>query len=85
MATADILVSANANRSMIHDEVSTLLRGIKCRDITVQLTGPNYASIEDHSAHSESSSGVRRLAGTTEDDLYSKANSFQTINNYSHH
>ena len=37
VASLDLKVGVNANRSMIHDEVSTLLRGIKVKDLTLQM------------------------------------------------
>jgi len=35
VGTIDISVGEKANRAMIHDEISTLLRGNKCREICV--------------------------------------------------
>ena len=82
MATADIIVTANANRAMIHDEVSTILRGIKCMDITVQLTGPTNAD----SPHSPTSHGRgsshRHYAGGTEEDLYSNTASIDSSQSF---
>lgn len=35
VGSVDLSVGEKANRSMIHDEISTLLRGNKCREISV--------------------------------------------------
>ena len=79
MATVDLLVTLTANRSHIHDEVSTILRGIKCKDITVQMTGPNVPSaiLSDHSHSSKN-----KLITNTEDDLYAQPTASTVNPNY---
>ena len=37
VATCELLVTEGARRAAVHDEVSTILRGAKARDVTVQM------------------------------------------------
>lgn len=37
VASIEILIAENASRNTIHDEVSTILRGNKVKDLTVSI------------------------------------------------
>lgn len=69
VATVDLIVSSGANRSMIHDEVSTILRGMKVKDLTVQMFDPLTRIVEI-----EKKEVPQMLISNTEDDLGSKTN-----------
>ena len=63
----ELIIKGDASRSTIHDEVSTILRANKCKDITVQMTSlgaPVFVPIEE-------STITRRIEARTEDDLNS--------------
>jgi len=37
VATVEVIIGENVNRGTIHDEVSTILRSNKVKDLTVQI------------------------------------------------
>jgi len=53
---------------MIHDEVSTVLRGIKCKNITVQMSGPIIPIVESYIQ--DSSIHKHKSVTNTEEDIY---------------
>jgi len=38
VASTELVVGSNANRSLIHDEVSSILRSHKIKEMSVQMT-----------------------------------------------
>ncbi len=66
-ATVELIIKPDANRSTIHDEVSTILRANKCKDLTVQMT--SVGGITEAIEIEASASPVKRVEARTEDDL----------------
>lgn len=71
IGSADLIIGEKASRSTIHDELSTILRSNKVKNLTVQMTNQGNAVVPAFIALKGGAATEPTAVKMTEDDLNS--------------